>query len=193
MRYNQPNLQVLEVATRELLVGDDLDLAVTLLGDLDGVAEVVGAAINLDAVVKELLEGGDVEDLVAHGLRGVDDELRRASEWAGEKRSGRANCTFLVTLAFLGPARFCNAHLAYCSQKPSLAQEFGRQQSSERTMGAILTRVVWWLRNAQRNGYPALRRWSSVSRGKERNFALPARGGERIGECRSSVSATFRD
>lgn len=57
-------------------MGNNLDLAVTLLGDLDGVAEVAGAAINLDAVVEELLEGGDVEDLVADGLRSVDDELR---------------------------------------------------------------------------------------------------------------------
>lgn len=102
MRYNQPNLQVLEVATRELLVGDDLDLAVTLLGDLDGVAEVVGAAINLDAVVKELLEGGDVEDLVAHGLRGVDDELRQALDWACEKRSGRGELYLLGDLGLLG-------------------------------------------------------------------------------------------
>lgn len=60
-------------------MGNDLDLAVALLGDLDGVTEVAGAAIDLDAVVKELLEGGDVEDLVAHGLRGVDDELRTTS------------------------------------------------------------------------------------------------------------------
>lgn len=54
---------------------NDLDLAIALLGDLDGVAEVTGAALNLDAVVKELLEGLDVEDLVVHGLRAVDDEL----------------------------------------------------------------------------------------------------------------------
>ena len=56
-------------------MGNDLDLAVALLGDLDGLAEVTGAALDLDAVVEELLEGLDVEDLVVHGLRAVDDEL----------------------------------------------------------------------------------------------------------------------
>ena len=69
------SVQVLEVAARELVVGNDLDLAITLLGDLDGLAEVAGAALNLDALVQELLEGGDIEDLVAGGLRSVDDEL----------------------------------------------------------------------------------------------------------------------
>jgi hypothetical protein len=69
------NVQVLQVATRELLVGDNLDLAIGLLADLDVVAEVSGAALNLDAVVEELLEGLDVEDLVVDGLRAVDDEL----------------------------------------------------------------------------------------------------------------------
>ena len=69
------NLQVLQVAAGELLVSNDLDLSVTLLGDLDDIAEVTGAALDLDAVVKELLERLDVEDLVVDGLRAVDDEL----------------------------------------------------------------------------------------------------------------------
>jgi hypothetical protein len=56
-------------------VRNDLDLAITGLGDDDVVAEVADTALDLDAVVQELLEGGDVEDLVARGLRGVDDEL----------------------------------------------------------------------------------------------------------------------
>ncbi len=56
-------------------MGDDLDLALALLGDLDGVAEVADAVVDLDLVVQELLEGGDVEDLVRRGLGGVDDEL----------------------------------------------------------------------------------------------------------------------
>ena len=54
---------------------NDLDLSIALLRDLDVVAEVAGTALNLDAVVKELLEGLDVEDLVVDGLRSVDDEL----------------------------------------------------------------------------------------------------------------------
>lgn len=69
------HVQVLEVATRELLVRNDLDLAIALLADLDYVSQVTGAAFDLDAVVKELLEGGDVEDLVVGGLGAVDDEL----------------------------------------------------------------------------------------------------------------------
>lgn len=56
-------------------MGNDLDLAVTLLGDLDLVAEVANAALNLDLLVQELLEGGDIEDLVSGRLGGVDDEL----------------------------------------------------------------------------------------------------------------------
>jgi hypothetical protein len=70
------SIQVLEVAAREIVVGNDLDLAIALLGDDDVVAEVVGAALDLDAVLEELLEGGDVEDLVVGGLRSVDDELQ---------------------------------------------------------------------------------------------------------------------
>lgn len=56
-------------------MGNDLDLAITLLLDDNVVAQVVGAALDLDAVLEELLEGGDVEDLVVGGLRSVDDEL----------------------------------------------------------------------------------------------------------------------
>lgn len=77
MRRMQGNLQVLEVATREGDVGNNLDLAITDLGDDDLVTEVADTALDLDAVVKELLESGDVEDLVAHGLRSVDDILQR--------------------------------------------------------------------------------------------------------------------
>lgn len=76
-RVSKGGVQVLEVAARELIVGNDLDLALALLGDLDGLAQVADAALNLDLLVQELLEGRDIEDLVAGGLRGVDDELLR--------------------------------------------------------------------------------------------------------------------
>ena len=69
------NVQVLQVAAGELLVRNDLDLAIALLADLDGITKVTGAALDLDAVVQELLESLDVEDLVVDGLRAVDDEL----------------------------------------------------------------------------------------------------------------------
>jgi hypothetical protein len=81
----KPNLvwsvdeQVLQVAAGELLVRDDLDLALALLGDLDDVAEVTGAALDLDAVVQELLESLEIEDLVVDGLRAVDNELPQTS------------------------------------------------------------------------------------------------------------------
>jgi hypothetical protein len=69
------DLQVLEVATREGDVSDNLDLALTNLGDDNVVTEVADTALDLDAVVEELLEGGDIEDLVARGLRSIDDVL----------------------------------------------------------------------------------------------------------------------
>ena len=75
----QLNLQVLEVSARELVVGDNLDLALASLLDDDLVAEVANTAINLDLFLEELLEGGGVEDLVASGLLGVDDELYQGS------------------------------------------------------------------------------------------------------------------
>lgn len=58
-------------------MSNDLDLALTSLGDDNVVAQVADAALDLDAVVEELLEGGDIEDLVRGGLRSVDDVLHR--------------------------------------------------------------------------------------------------------------------
>ena len=67
--------QVLEVSSRELGVRSDLDLPVTEILDQHNIPEVSDTIVNLDLVLKELLEGGDVEDLVACRLRSVDDEL----------------------------------------------------------------------------------------------------------------------
>lgn len=58
-------------------MGNDLNLAIANLGDDDVVTEVADTALDLDAVVEELLEGRDIEDLVACGLRSVDDVLER--------------------------------------------------------------------------------------------------------------------
>lgn len=74
-RAKRWHIQVLQVATRELVVGGDLDFALADLLDGDGVTQVADAALHLDLVLEELLEGGGIEDLVAGGLRGVDDEL----------------------------------------------------------------------------------------------------------------------
>jgi len=68
-------LQVLQVTTAELLVSNNLNLSLASLADLDDIAEVTGTALDLDAVVEELFEGGGVEDLVVDGLRAVDDVL----------------------------------------------------------------------------------------------------------------------
>lgn len=70
-------------------MGNDLDLAVTLLGDLDGVAKVADAALDLDALVQELLESRDIEDLVAGRLGGVDDELDGPSVSKSKDGKGR--------------------------------------------------------------------------------------------------------
>lgn len=67
--------QVLEVATAEVLVSHDLDLSISEVVDDDVLAEVTGAAIDLDALLEEGRESGRVEDAVLGGLLGVDDEL----------------------------------------------------------------------------------------------------------------------
>lgn len=57
----------------------NLNLSIADILDLNDIAEVSDTAVNLDLVLKELLEGGDVEDLVAGGLRSVNDELSFSS------------------------------------------------------------------------------------------------------------------
>lgn len=56
-------------------MGNDLNLAIGSRGDGDVITEVVHAALDLDAVLEELFESGDIENLVIGGLRSVDDEL----------------------------------------------------------------------------------------------------------------------
>jgi hypothetical protein len=73
------HLQVLEISPRELSVRNNLNLALSLLGDLHDVTEVSDTAIDLYLVLEELLECRDIEDLVAGGLRSIDDELRDVS------------------------------------------------------------------------------------------------------------------
>ena len=79
--------QVLEIPSRERLVGNDLDLALTLLRDDHGIAQVSDPPIDLDLVVKELLESRDIEDLVRGRLRGVDDKLS-VCERGGHSHNG---------------------------------------------------------------------------------------------------------
>jgi hypothetical protein len=56
-------------------VSDDLNLSITDTLDLDLVTKVTDAVVNLDLVLEELLEGGDVEDLIGGWLGSVDDVL----------------------------------------------------------------------------------------------------------------------
>lgn len=58
---------------------DDIDLSFTSLADGDSVAQVSNTAFNLDLVVEELFEGGQIKDFVADWLRTVDGILRKLS------------------------------------------------------------------------------------------------------------------
>jgi hypothetical protein len=115
-RFRNGDIQVLEVATREGNVSDNLDLAIAGLGDDDLVAEVADTALNLDAVVEELLESGEVEDLVAHGLRSVDDELGCVSTAADVMRPVQ-DAYLLGDLLGLATTSLLTVtlRLAYCS------------------------------------------------------------------------------
>ena len=84
------NVQVLEVSAGELGVRNDLNLSIADLRDLDDITEVANTAVDLNLVLEELLEGGDVEDLIASGLRSVDDEL--FDQLAMSKRTISSSC-----------------------------------------------------------------------------------------------------
>jgi hypothetical protein len=68
-------VQVLEITTRKLGVCDNLNLSIANLADLNDITEVSDSSVDLDLILEELLEGGDIEDLIAGWLRSVDDEL----------------------------------------------------------------------------------------------------------------------
>jgi hypothetical protein len=89
--------QVLEVAAGELDVRDDFDLIAADLGDGHIVPEIAGAAFDLDAVMQELLEGADIEDLVGDGLRAVDGKLVAPVSVRQRKAKLLGKFTFLVT------------------------------------------------------------------------------------------------
>jgi hypothetical protein len=56
-------------------VCDNLNLSITLLADCYDIAQVSSSAVHLDAIVKELFELGEVEDLVVDRLGAVEDKL----------------------------------------------------------------------------------------------------------------------
>ena len=69
-------LQILQVPPRKLCVRDDLDLSISLLIDNNCVTQISDTVVDLDLVMEEFFEGGNIKDLVRSGLRCVDDKLR---------------------------------------------------------------------------------------------------------------------
>lgn len=68
--------QVLQVALGNLSISRLEDNLVGITGDGDsGLSEIVGTAVDLDAVGKVLLKRRHVENLVGDGSRAVNDEL----------------------------------------------------------------------------------------------------------------------
>ena len=69
--------EVLELTLGEAKVGGGGNGELGLLAGDDNVVggEGTGLAVDLDAIVKVLLEGGNVEDLILNGSRAVKDEL----------------------------------------------------------------------------------------------------------------------
>ena len=57
-------------------MGHHLDLAIANLRDVDGIAQVTDAAIDLDLIVEKLFESRQIKDLVADRLGAVDDVLQ---------------------------------------------------------------------------------------------------------------------
>lgn len=62
---------------------DDLNLSIPLLADRNGVAQVADAVVNLDLLMQEFLEGGDVKDFVRGWLGRIDDELCKSRSVSG--------------------------------------------------------------------------------------------------------------
>lgn len=52
------------------------NLSIALLAYLYGVPQIPSSIINLDFIMEELFEGGNIEDLVGGGLGSIDDELQ---------------------------------------------------------------------------------------------------------------------
>jgi hypothetical protein len=128
-------------------VCDDLNLSLSLLGDLDDVTEISNTAVDLDLVVQELLEGRDIEDLVAGGLRSVDDKLRRflVADSQCNSTGILLRHTFFVTLACLplGPDFYIPMILAYCiTPQPQRGGPTAKHIHIRTVAGAIMLEVV---------------------------------------------------
>jgi len=143
-------------------VRSDLNFPVTEVLDQHDISEVADTIVNLDLVLEELLEGGNVEDLVACRLRSVDDELCFSSApifphkhfhltsmmktVLGEER--RVN-TLLVTLACLPLEDFYKIDDLSLLYHAATSQEAGQQQSN---FMYILLMVPFCLRKWSQRG-----------------------------------------
>jgi hypothetical protein len=91
------------------------DLAIPNLRDCYRVSEVADTIVDLDFVVEEFLECGQIEDLVADGLGAIDSVLRPQINLNLAMLSAIVEHTFFVTLAGL-PFCIFTQSLAYCSK-----------------------------------------------------------------------------
>jgi hypothetical protein len=115
-------------------VRDDLDLVAANLADGDAVAQVAGAALDLDAVVQELLERGEVVDFVGDGLGAVDDELFKSANTFVVRSRNRPSSSPSGPSWPLRPRVSATivTSLAYCAQGRG---GLGRQQSLNVLLG----------------------------------------------------------
>jgi hypothetical protein len=56
-------------------VRSDFNLPIAEVLDQHNITKISDTVVNLDLVLEELLECGNIEDLVASRLRSIDDEL----------------------------------------------------------------------------------------------------------------------
>ncbi len=66
--------EVLQVSLRERKFSSNVNLGL-LAGDLDLGTKVTSLAVDLDAIMKELLEGGSIENLILNRITTINSEL----------------------------------------------------------------------------------------------------------------------
>ena len=54
---------------------NNLNFPISLLADLNCIAQISHTVVDFNLVVEELFESGDIKDLVRGGLGGIDYEL----------------------------------------------------------------------------------------------------------------------
>lgn len=64
---------------------NNLDLAIALVRNRHHISKIAHAPIDFDFLVQEFFKGGDVEDFIGGGLRGIDYELFVRERKEGER------------------------------------------------------------------------------------------------------------